>query len=66
MRWNQLGKNSFLQNFQGFFGFFFLLRTHSNEQLRTLSLKCQNVLFQAAVIHFDLLPVSHRNQNNMF
>lgn len=62
MRWTQLEKIGFHRIFKAFF----LLRTHSNEQLRTLNLKCQNVLFQAAAIRFDLLSIFHRNQNNMF
>lgn len=61
MRWNQMAKIRYCRIFK-----FVLLRTHSNEELRTLNLKCQNVLFQAAVIHFDLLSICHKNQNNMF
>lgn len=63
MRWNQLGKTRYCRIFKIFF---YSLRTPPNEELRTLNLKCQNMLFQAAVIHIDLHPVFHRNQNNMF
>lgn len=44
----------------------FLLRTHFNEELRTLNLKLQSMLFQAPVIRFDLRSILYINQNKMF
>lgn len=52
-----IGNNFPCQKFQ------FLRRTHFNEELETLNVRLQSMLFQAPVSCFDLHFIFHINQN---